>query len=132
MAAAWLMWLAGLAFSRDTVPIATAIANFAATYSLYQMARAFPDGVRRALQGLATGLFILGIAELFLGYEWIAKVDLIGSYEAIYTFGVLVIAYWGSYFSWALEGLGLRDKGHGARVFLVALLGSLAIVSLMF
>lgn len=127
MAAAWLVWLASLVYSPDIAPLAMAIANFSAAYVLVQMARAFPAGVRRALRGLAWGLLILAMAELLLGYEGLSKVELATVHEAMYTLGVLVIAYWGTYFSWAIEGLGLRDKGHGVRVFATALLGSLVI-----
>lgn len=131
-ATAWLVWLAGLIFNRDIVPIAMALANFAATYSLYQMGRVFPKGVKRALQGLALGLLILAIAELWLGYAWVVKVETAILPEATYAFGALVIAFWGTYFSWALERLGLRDKGHGIRVLGGALLGSLTLILLIF
>ena len=128
VAAAWLIWLAGLVFNQTLLPFSIALANLAAAYTLLKEAKVFPHSVKRAIQGLAYGLLVLVGAELVLGYEWVSNTKLPVLHEVVYISGVLIIAFWGTYFSWAIEGLGLRDKGHGARVFLGALLGSLVTV----
>ncbi len=119
----WLVWLGGLLGDSFVRSLAVSLSNFVGAYAVWQTAARSPAIVRRALRGLAAGLFLLGLGDLLLTYQIATGLDTVTPREGIYLIGVALFLLMGTLLPFSMERQGLYYLGFTQRLVLVALLG---------
>lgn len=118
----WLVWLIGAALGNVARNIAVSLSNFVGAFAVWRIAAKSPTIIRRTLLGLALGLILLGIGDVFYTLNVATGSDTRAIREPIYLLGVLLFLVAGSFLPFSMEHQGLYTEGFARRVFLIAVL----------